>query len=195
MEMFLAIAIFSVALSVLSYAYYRVNLLEVLSKKEEKQVMERASSYNLLRDCMNYLYFDSQKSKHFFFSENSRLFFSFNNGIDRDIHFSSIVKSCLYVNQNKELVLEISPDPIKFNQVNQSRKYILMKDIEGLSFEFFYIENKFINTESKTKPLIGYQEVWKIDYDTLPHSFKIKAKKINKDKIAIVEFPFVLCIS
>lgn len=82
-------------------------------------------------------------------AQSSVLNFYYDNGMDPDPHYSGVIKAMLFLNQKKELLLQLSP----------SRKEVLMEGVKDLQVLFFDPKEKvwgsdWENQEGGLPPMI-----------------------------------------
>lgn len=71
-----------------------------------------------------------QNKQHHFYVEDGQLHFTFDNGIDPDPAYSSIIKGVLFLDNHENFVLEEYP-----LRGSSKRTFVLAEDVRNLSFE------------------------------------------------------------
>ncbi len=149
---------------------------------------------------MGYIVFsekDKEEATHFYLKDNA-LYFTFNNGIDKDPKFSSKVEAKLFINDKSELILEIKPSRYRFNEYDAFRQSILMLNVSSIAFEFFlpspkdHLEVNPTEVHTGNAPY-GYSQKWDKEFKLLPHSFTLQVIKDVKEEKILSLYPFLLC--
>jgi hypothetical protein len=182
------------------FAYFKISFLDSFYTKNIDLVLERAKVYNTLKDCIGHIIFNEQDKEEEaqFYLQDNVLYFTFNNGIDKDPRFSSKVEAKLFINDIKELILEIKPSKHRFSQSTAIRQNLLMTNVSSIAFEFFlpspkdHLEVNPNEIRSGNAPY-GYSQKWNKEFKLLPHSFTLEVLKDVKEEKILSSYPFLLC--
>lgn len=139
LEVVIGFALTAILLSFLFSSFRHMAKLGAKVQKGREAVHSRSIVQLRLGQLFENLNADEKKSSFYTdkhpdsFSE--ALYFTFDNGIDRDPQFCGLIKAALYLNPKKELCLTLLSE-------KKERKEVLFKRAGMLSFEFFNSEKK-----------------------------------------------------
>ena len=95
---------------------------------------------------------NKQNGSNFFFSENEKLYFTFNNGANIKDWLTGNIMAKLYVNEDHYLCLKTYP--VKQEDPEQFKEEPLLCNVEKISFEFFHSDTDTIKEWEQNKRLI-----------------------------------------
>lgn len=130
-EILIGFALFSILATFLFLGYFQTKKLEIQSERLKSITQEHVWAYERLGYVFRNLSREEKNSKFMSLDENT-LVFIYDNGIDRDPHFSSKVAAKLHLTSDSELVLTTTSllEPLL------ERNEILLNHVESLCFIF-----------------------------------------------------------
>lgn len=127
-EVLVGMTLFSLLASLLFGLYTGFARTSVHQKKQEAVLEHLIYLKTLLHKSLGQAV--TKPKPYYFQQKEGTLFFTFDNGIDPDPSFSSIIKGQLYINEKDEFILEMSP-----LEGSQKRLHVLEKDVRNVFYD------------------------------------------------------------
>ncbi len=196
MEVIVAMGLFSVLLTALFswYFYFSMQKRELSASKwpvlEEHYCQERLSS------ILSHATLNSEKGITAFYSSNSDLIFTFDNGVWSQPELSNIVLARLYLDADT-LCLTIWPQPNReHSNQTPSETLVLLDRVSNLSYDFYAPPNPFAIVAPKEvgheHAIDGWQQQWYASYNALPALITLSFTRDDKPIKLAFDLPYPL---
>lgn len=137
-EIIISLFLITIIITFLFGYFTKISKVELEIEKTKKIVYEKGNLHIRLNNIFAELYSKEINQNPFYteFEKNTKnicLNINFNNGVDPDPNFSDILKAKIFVNEKKDLILEIFSNDKK-NKI--PRREILFKNVDNLEYKF-----------------------------------------------------------
>jgi hypothetical protein len=188
-EVVVSLCLITIILTFLFGYFAQITKIEINIAKTKKKVYEKNHLLVRLNNILSQISFTDINKSPFYTkykkkNEYLSLYFNFDNGIDPDPNYSDIIKARLFIDEKKDLCLELEPNDEK---IKTKRKEILLKDINHIEFKFLS-QKDLLMQKYATKKITDdffWFDFWPEEKKSLP---LVICLKINKN----LDFAFFL---